>query len=157
MKLKGNTADERLNHAEVLLKHMKNKLHKTVVGIIPPTLISNFVQEPASDGLVLTAALFGGKITKGLVVVREMPKEGVKYTLVTTRKTGILSRSMNSKKRIEVIELDLELYLGDVIEFFVEGEARNIWVTFLWEAEMSDRRIKQLAISELEALKDEGI
>ena len=150
MKLKGNTPDERLNHVEVLLKHMKNKLHKTVVGIIPPTLVSNFVQEPAEDGLVLTAALFGGKITKGLIVIRNMPKGGVKYILKTTRQNGILSRSMSSRKRVEVIDLNLELLIGDVIEFYVEGKAKNIWVSFLWEAEVSDRRIEQALISGLE-------
>ena len=164
MKLKGNTPDERLNHVEVLLKHMKNKLHKTVVGIIPPTLVSNFVQEPAEDGLVLTAALFGGKISKGLVVVREMPEGGVEYILKTTRPSGILSRSMKSKRKVEVINLDLELLIGDVIEFYVKGEAKNIWVSFLWEAEMIDKRVKQVMIAELEenavkmeASEDEGV
>ena len=84
-------------------------------------------------------------------MIRNMPKGWVKYILKTTRQNGILSRSMSSRKGVEVIDLNLELEVGDVIEFYVEGKAKNIWVSFLWEAEVSDRRIEQALISGLEA------
>ncbi|MBU2395706.1 MAG: hypothetical protein KKH70_20420 [Gammaproteobacteria bacterium] len=154
------TQEERIKQLEATIKHMRRKLHKTVVGIIPPTLVSNFVQEPMPNGLVMTAAFPGGKITKALVVIKEMPKEGIELRLTNVRQTGLLSRSMTTKRKVEVIDLDLELSQGEVAELYVTGEAKGIWVTFLWEAEMSDRLIKQVMLSELEELEeleDEGV
>jgi len=153
--LKGNTADEKLKSAERMFKHLRGRMHKTVVGITPPTLVSNFIQKPAEDGLVMTAAFPGGKITKGLVVVKEMPKEGVEYTLKTIKaKGGLLSRSLETKRRVQVIDLDMELFMGDVIEFYASEGAAGIWVSFLWEAEMEDRKIQQFLREELE---NEGV
>lgn len=151
------TQEERLKKLETTVKHMRRKLHKTVVGIIPPTLVTSFVQEPMENGLVMTAAFPGGKIKKALVVIKEMPKEGVELRLTNTRQAGLLSRSMTTKRKVEVIDLDLELSEGEVAEFYVDGEAKGIWTSLLWEAKMDDRQIKQLMIDELEELENEGV
>ena len=154
MKLKGNTVEEKLKHVEVLFKHMGRKLHKTVVGIIPPSLVSSFVQEPLENGLVLTAALPGGRITKGLIVVKDMPKDGVSYTLKTVESDVTYLKTITTKKKVLVVDLDLELSVGTVLELWVDGDAKGIWTSFLWESEMGDKQIKQILLNELDALEE---
>lgn len=150
IKLKGSTPDERLDNLEVLLKHLRRRMNKTIVGIIPPSLITSFVKEPNADGLVLTAAVPGGRIKKGLIVIRDMPSNGVELMLSVKDREKTFSRRLATKRAIEIIDLDLQLKLGDVLEFFVYGEAKNIWVSFLWDAEQSDKTIKQFLLDELE-------
>jgi len=157
--MKKNSIDERLSRVEATVKHLSRRLHKTVLGVIPPTLINVYVHKPMEDGTILTAALVDGKIKKGLMVVKKYLVTGkVEFTCKLTRPDGEFFTSFKTSKLWEEIDLDIDVEIGDVFDFSVSdpNAVEGIWVTFLFDATMENKKIVKQLRDQLEMI-DEGI
>uniref|UniRef100_A0A6M3IFH2 Uncharacterized protein n=1 Tax=viral metagenome TaxID=1070528 RepID=A0A6M3IFH2_9ZZZZ len=154
-----NTLETRVSRLEAAIERLGRRAHKTVMGIVPPTLVYTFAQRPMEDGTILTAALFNGKITKGLMVVKEyISSAKLEFTLRVIRSDGDYSMKFKSSKLWEEIDLEIDVALGDVMEFSVDdpGGLLGIWISFLYEPAMEHKKVINQMRDQLELL-DEGI
>jgi len=157
--MKENSMNERLSRVEAGVKHLSRRVHKTVLGIVPPTLVSAFVQKPMEDGTILTAALVDGKIKKGLMVVRKYLVPGkAEFTCKLTRPDGEFLTRFKTSMLWEEIDLDIDVEIGDVFEFKVDNPnaVEGVWVTFLFDVALENKKIVKQLRDQLEML-DEGI
>lgn len=166
--LKGETVEERLNSAEVALKHAFRRLHKTVVGVIPPVPIFTYVQHPLDDGTIMTAVMpAGGRIRKGALAVRTYnhPK-AIEFECSVERASGSYSEKFTTKKPVYLVDLGIDILAGDVITVKVDKTRTDddsawaiegIWISFLFDMRIEDMAVVNRMIDELERIEDERV
>ena len=151
--MKNPDIEARVKALEVGFKHLSRRGEKATVGIIPPTVISTFVQKPLEDGTIFTAAMFEGKIKKGLMVVgKYFGTDRVGFTCRLVRPDGEYSTKFETKKQLEEIKLDIDVEAGDIFEFKIDDPlaVEGIWVSFLFDAKMGDKTIVKKIKEQLE-------
>jgi len=151
MKLKGNTPEDKLKHVERILTHMKGRLQKKVVAIMPPQLIQAQGTTVDASGLMHSFMVPSGRLTKLLIVIDEYLKKDVSILveLVDTDKYHKLTFPVS--KRVEVFDLDLTTYQGDVIEISVVDplSIKGYWLTALFEFPFNQLKVEKVLIEAL--------
>jgi len=154
--IKGETVEEQIKHIDTLLKRFSRKLHKTVVGIVPPYPISNYVQSPI-DGVVLKYMFpADGKIVLGVLHIEDMPKSGIDIYAVVHFDETQKSETFFTKKESILIKPDIDIVAGSRLTLSVKtnGEelVSGVWVSLLWVPEIRESIVKQFLIDELDKI-----
>ena len=169
IELRGKTPDERLNHAEVILSRMRRRLHTKIIGVIPPMMISGFVQTPGPEGaLYKSLILVKGKLIRvGLSIDSYATKNTVKFKAEIKNKLGKSVVKFETRRLAHLEQVEVAVEPGDLLSLYVMDERTDeqkekdpniisgIWIGCLLRVTMDDSEIKSRMIEELE--NDEGI
>jgi len=137
IKLKGDTAEQKFAHLEVVLNRMSRKLHKTVIGIVPPVPVMFSIDVPKDDGEIfsfLAPAL--GMITNICLMVGEYEgNEPVVFEASVKGKISGASAKFSTRKTLNIQEVQLPINPGDLLVLRTESpeKVRKIWLSFLYQ------------------------
>ena len=136
IKLKGNTPEEKFTHIERILNRMSRKLHKTVIGIVPPVPIMMSVEVPVSNVLFNALIPAKGVITDVCLLVRYYTeKTGVVFEAGIAGQKLSSSVKFTTRSIVTVKTINLEVSAGDILTFKTESpeQIRGIWLSFLYQ------------------------
>jgi len=156
--IKGKTPDEKIAHIEKILNRMSRKLHKTVVGVIPPIPVMFQVEEPNANGEILSVLLpAAGTIKDVAVFVREFKdKDPVTFKASIDGLVFGTSAAISTRKNLTIQTLNLAVSAGDRLRLVVEGEDKvsGIWIAFLYQIGITSSEQKKFLISEFIQITD---
>lgn len=155
--VKGETVQEQIESIDRTLVHFSRRLHKTVVGVIPPDLTFNYVDKPDENGVILRSIFPEGKLLKGFMFVEEYAeRKPVKFIVDIQGLSGGKRKEFLTRKQLQIIDPYLDVNLGDRLTFScAEPEmVRGIWVGFLFQIFMKDSIKECIDIAEVEALME---
>jgi len=138
IKIKGNTPEEKLQHVEKILNRMSRKLHKTVVGVMPPIPIIFSTDAPKEDGEIFTfLAPASGRITDICLMVGEYKDQTpVEFKASVEGQVHGSSGSFRTRKNLTITALDLDVHPGDLLRLTTTaepGQINRIWLSFLYQ------------------------
>jgi hypothetical protein len=158
--IEGSTPNEKFNHIERVLRRMSLRLHKTIVGIIPPTIVFEYVQKPPEDGVLLRAILPSGKLTKGFMYVEKYAgTQMVNFSAEIHKTDGSLqTKKFTTRKQSLVIEPDLPVDIGDRLIFKADDplSVEGIWIGFMFQIDRKDSIQETFVIDQIERLLEEN-
>jgi hypothetical protein len=151
--IKGSTLEDQITSIDEILVRFSRKLHKTVVGIITPYNVFNYVNSP-SDGIILRHMFHsGGTINSGMLYVENMPKEGVDIVATMYYGNSHKTETLFNKKQFAMLEFNIGVISGFRLEIEIKsrnsGQLGEIWTSFLWTPEIKECVVKQYLIDEL--------
>ena len=158
--IKGETLEEQMKHVDTVLKRFSRRLHKTVVGVIPPYPISGYVQS-SIDGVVLRYMFPAeGRIILGALHIEEMPKSGVDVYAVVHLEDIHKSEVFFTKKASVLIRPDIDVVARSRLTLSVkakgEEQVSGIWASLLWVPEIKDSVIKRFLVDGLDKVEEEN-
>jgi len=142
--LKGNTPDEKLKHAEIILSRMSRRLHKTVVFVSPASVLSGYVKELPEDGIVLRCLFPCGGVLKGVTTTMDAEKKNSIISYITVG--NITYKNHDS---------EIQIKPGEKLEVRLEGICSNIYVSALFIADATVAKKEALAIASLDKASEE--
>lgn len=152
----GNNSEEKFNSINRTLKHFYPRLHKKIIGIIPPSPMFTYVPKAFEDGTIARFVLPArGKITKiAMAVMQYHGKNGASFECGTVTKGTEMAYKFTTKKPIEIVDLDKDVEAGDIVYLSITdpGLAEGISVGMLYEIERAESKIKHFLMEELEDL-----
>lgn len=158
--VRGNTTAEKFTCIEKVLQKFSRRLHKTILGVVPPAPISSYTEDVGEDGLITRFMFPGaGKVTKGCMFVEEyVDKKTVEFFVQVLGASGGRSFKFSTRKALTIIEPNLDVDVGDrlVITTEVPARAKRIWVGFLYEFAVGDMYKQPLLIGQFEKLIEGG-
>jgi len=159
--VKGKTDEERFKSIEQTFKHFSKRLHKTMVGVIPPIPLFGFVDIPDPEtGLVMAQGPFpfNGMITRGVLIVEHYEgKESVKFTINMIGLKAQRSVSFDTRKQVIIEQLNLPIELGDRLNLIVDQPDRvmAIWASILCVVPMAETQQEKYLIEEVSRVAEE--
>lgn len=159
--IKGETLEKQMEHVDTILRRFSRRLHKTVVGVVPPCPISNYVQSPV-DGVVLKYMFpTDGEITFAALYIENMPKSGVDVFVVVHFEETYKGDVLFAKGQLIPINIDMDVIAESRLTLTVkankdEEQVSGIWVSVLWTPGVKDSMIKQFLIDELDGIGEEN-
>lgn len=156
--IRGDTEQARWEYVDRILSRFSRRLHKTVIGIIPPVPIHGYVDSSVNPVLRFMFCA-SGKISKGLIHVNQMPKDGVDIHAAIENDLGVTTKSYFTKKNRMAIEPGINVFSGDrlivkVVPHNSEEEVYGIWLSMLWVPLMSDSETKEQLIDSLDEVEE---
>lgn len=167
--IKGSNSDEKFKHLEVILRRMARRMNQTVVGVMPPSAIFQYVDKPDEKGFILRGILPPGEVTKiCLAIGKYNTKKAVRFICGLRTHTTGLGKNYTFETHKGLLIEDVNLTINGTSYFTLrvesnEGEKdpliEDIWITALFQFDQSMDRIKTLMLEELVKLEelDEGI
>jgi len=154
--VKGSTSDEKFASINQTFKHFSRRLHKTIVGVMPPSPIFNYVEEVPEDGILLRCILPGhGRIIRGCLCVEEyLDDKTVSFVAEVHGSSGMVSHVFDTRKKLLLVEPNLSVAAGDrlVLRTEVPPRVRRVWSGFLFEFEIRDMAKEHYLIDQFESL-----
>lgn len=164
LKLKG-TIPVQLRQLEKVVTRIlrKQAIAKTVIER-PMSVVSHYLEVSPDDGVLFLGGLFAGRVRKILCSAQAIEGEGVpKYLCTVGNETQRRQVSLDSKKKVVVLDVDIEVSDGDLlkIEMTTAGiKLRNIVITALVEFDKGLKGKTELdtgrLLEDLEAISYEG-
>ncbi len=166
--IKGNTVEEKIDHIEIILQRFQRRLHKTVIGAIPPIPVQSHADHPKEDGGIVKHILpADGRIMKGAIAVgKYSSSKAVQFDCLVQRMDGSsASQSFKTRKHAHVVGLDLEVKAGDLLSISTPSAKdekgnwiiEDIWVAILYEIAMKESVLKKHLIDSLEEIASERV
>ncbi len=159
IKLKNGTPEEKLAQVEKILNRMQRKLHKTVIGVMPPIPIMLSAEEPNPDGEIFKILIpASGKITAVCLCVKEIEgKEAATFeALIVGPDAGSFIR-FATKKLLTIQKTDINVAPGDMLILKTDNPERvhGIWLALLYQMGIKESGKERFLIEELEKILDE--
>ncbi len=154
----GATPEKKFQHLESILTRMNRKLHKTVMGVMPPIPLFFFAEQAQPSGEIFQW-LFpaAGTITRACMYVRDYAdKEGVTFYANMTGPTAGTTQKFETRRNAVIQALNIPVAIGDRLTFGVETPERvkGIWVAFLFEMSIKDLGKETFLIDEFSKIMD---
>ncbi len=161
-KLKGKNLTEKVKHIEKILQRFQRKLHKTVIGVIPPIPVQGHVDNPREDGTIAKHLVpASGRVIRGAVAVGKYnSKKAVQfYCSVRKRDGSVTTASFETKSPAHVVDLDLDINAGDMITISTPnaGDVEDVWYAVLYSIDIKESVLEKRLIDELERVTNEGV
>lgn len=163
MRIKGHTVSEKFDHLEIILSRMCKRLGHRITGIIPPSPLFHYVDQPDKDGIILRGILPMGEITKlCLAVGKYNTKKFVRFTCKLEDISGTgYTHSFETHKQLLVEEVNLSVTKTGFFTLRVEDSSdaekpliEQIWITALFQFDVKDSKTKEFLLDELEELEE---
>lgn len=165
--LKGASVKDRFAHVETILNRMARRMNQKVVGVMPPSVIFQYIDKPDKEGFLIKGIIPSGKVTKICLAIKKYNTSKVVTFICKLQmlKGEGFNYSFDSHKELLVEEVNLSV---NDIGFFslqalsqegIETIIEDIWITVLVQINQSDSYIKNLMLDEVLKLEelDEGI
>ena len=165
LELVGNTVEEKIDHIERILRSFRMRLGKRVVGVIPPTVIPAYSPFPSKTGRLMFCVFPAyGKVVKGAIAVGKYnSKKTVRFSCNLTGPNHSLHRRFDTRRPVEIFDLDMEVSPGDVMYLEVldtcdEGHiVEDVYVSVLYHVSVPDSYTKEFLIEDFLRSLDEGV
>jgi len=163
--IKGKSIDAKFKSIENILRRMGRRLSHKVVGIIPPSIIFQYVDKSV-DGIILKGILPAGVLTKACIAVKKYnTKKAVRFTFKGIDNEGnIKASSLDTRKSMLVDDINLKIespsfFTINVKELDESAESiepliEDIWITILFQTQRVNSDTQTLMLEELEILED---
>jgi len=150
----GKTTEEKFGKVEQTLQRFSRRLSKTIIGVIPPTIIQGFAHEPDEDGTVFRAFIpIGGKLAGGgLYVDSYSTNQLVTFYCNVISPDARNGMKLVTKKQSQVLSFDFNIPAMSRLVIKVDDPkaVKDVWVGIALIIEPSEQETKQFLISELE-------
>jgi len=157
--IRGNTADEKFKHLEVILNRMRRKLHKTVVGVMPPVPIMFAADAPREDGEIFSfLAPASGMITDVCLLIKEFTdKNPVTFEAKVNGVLGGAFTKFSTRKNLTVQTVNLSVSPGDMLTLGTDTPdgIKGIWLSFLYQMGINKAGQTKFLIDEFEHMIEE--
>ncbi len=162
--ISGKTIEEKFESIETTLQHFKRRLQKTVIGVIPPTVIFSYVKKPEPDGTIVKCLLpADGIVTRVCMAVSEYEGSGtVRFNCkIEGNKVVGPNRSTNlsfdTRRPVIVQDIGAIVTTGDYIVLSTTEPERvkGVFISILYEIKLKDNNIKAFLIDEFDKLLEE--
>ena len=167
IEIKGKNSDEKFAHLEVILKRFSRRLHKTIIGAVPPSPIFGYVEKPAEDGTIIKCAIPAkGEISRACLIISKYadPKlvtfnvEIANFDIygVSPRKAAV---SFQTRKNVVVAEINQKVNVGDCLTLSTPDGERisGIWTTILYHIDLTEGKVEEIVIDGLDKLIEENL
>lgn len=160
IKLKKGTPDERFKQIEVILNRMSRKLHKTVIGVMPPVPVMFSAELPMEDGNMFTfLSPADGTITSICMYIREFEgNEPIEFNAYVKGSAIGHSVTFRTRKNTTINSVDLPVSAGDLLSISTASpdKIRGILVSFSFQMKMDRRGQEKFITDELLKLTETG-
>ena len=137
IKIKGDTTEAKFAYIEKVLNRMSRRLHKTVIGVMPPIPVMFSTEVPKGDGEIFTFLCpASGIITDVCMVVKEFDDQTpVEFIASVEGQTQGNSAKFKTRKNLTIVKLDLLVKPGDLLTLktSMPDNIRGIWLSFLYQ------------------------
>ncbi|MBU2249567.1 MAG: hypothetical protein KKD77_22665 [Gammaproteobacteria bacterium] len=146
---------ERIDFLEVVVARLARRVHKQVVSIIPPHVMSTCATGEDIRGDIYKAMLFKGTITKGIVCFNKRPKNPIHIEIKILNNEIGFTKSYYVSKMRENVDLDIATIDGSMISVSVyptveTDKLTEVWISLLWSPDVSNTKVKNYLIESLE-------
>lgn len=150
--------ETRVKRLETQVRRMSKRLHKTVIGVIPPVVISRYVETVPENGIILKeVSPTNARLTKSVLVVDSYEgKDQVEFRFEVEGAGGGSAAKFMTRRALTIEKLDLQIEPGTKLILRVMEPERvgQVWIGVLIEPEVSDSQVKRYLIDELERLEE---
>jgi hypothetical protein len=157
--IKGNTPDEKIAHVERILNKMSRRLHRTIIGVIPPVPVMFSTPTPNADGSIFTfLAPASGTITDICLVIKEFAdKDPVPFVAQVNGPSGGAHINFLTRKNLTIQAANLQVSAGDLLSFSTSApdKVKGVWLSFLYQFGMNKLDKTSFLIDEFEKLIDQ--
>lgn len=161
LEIKGNTVDKKFNHIQAILRRMARKLHKTVIGAIPPIPIISYVDEVPSDGVICRiVSPCSGEITNVCLHIDEfINKDSGRLANFSIHSSGMLgdrSWSFETKKNANNGKFRIPIEAGTKVTLQTDSPptVRGVWIAVLIEVGLKGTHREAFLIEDFEKIID---
>ena len=152
--IKGDTVEKQLASVNRVLNSFQRRLQKTIIGVIPPSLASSYVETPDESGVLLRWIFPPGRLTYGFMVVEEyLTKTSVKFEAeLLGGETAKQARVFETRRHILTLNTDLHMSVGSRLVFktLEPQKIRKVWSGFLFQIDNKFNDTEGFAIAALE-------
>ena len=151
--------EKRIGFIETILSRLSRRVHKVTTAIIPPHIISKCAFGEDVRGDILKVMLFKGKLTKGIICFDKKPKKPIKIDVkILNGQVGYTDSFYIDKIRyasdLDILTIDGSMITISVYPVDEEEKVTEVWVSLLWEPDMSNAKIERRMIESLEKAAD---
>jgi len=161
IKLKGKDAEAKLAHVETILRRMTRRLHKTIVGYIPPIPVFGEVTVPNENGDIMNKIMPAhGNISRLVMAVGSYKdNKPVGFTVQIKGSAGGHYVSFVTKRSIEIADVDISVKPGDILSLSTDDPKAitDIYAAALFHIDKSEGRFDEISIDALEQLIEEDL
>ena len=157
-KLYGN-AEAKLVQLERLLPRITRRLATKTFAMIPASIAHAYIKEVDPNEIIFKAVMFKGKVKKAIFKIGNLTGKGMPEYVC--RINGLVKQNkflIKTKKLLHVMEFDLPVEDGDVVEISMAGEdvvIHDVFITVLIQLNKDLNEVKEFLIDELESTKEE--
>jgi len=167
IKLRGDTPEKKMHHAEVILNRLARRAKKNVVVLMPTCPISATISDIAGIGPFYTfLSSVDGTIKRVVLEVSCSKFKEATISIVIERKGSAPGASFVVKEGVCTFETDVEIVVGDKVVFYLlnlekgntqEAGYTTIDLGFSIVPMRNEAEAKAIAIDSLEGSVDEII
>lgn len=141
---------------EQMIKHIARRLHKTVVGALPPIPVSGYAAAPETDGTVFRHMFaVGGTLQTGSLHIEEGEVKDLNIEIQLDSEERSRKVSFSTKKYTATLEgMGVEIQAGDRLTVRLGSvEFKGIWISLLLEVTLEDAKMQQYLIDALDQVE----
>jgi hypothetical protein len=160
-KLNGSI-EARFKQIELVLPRIMSHMSTKTYGVIPASIVTNYVKLAYSKDTLFNGAMFAGKVKKVLFKLASFEGEGKPSYLIRIKSENKENKfSVETKKLIHIMEIDLDIADGDVITITQENSnitLNDVYLSALISLAKGYDEVREFVTEELlESIEDERI
>jgi hypothetical protein len=154
----GTSTEEKFAQVDRILQSHGRRLHKTIIGVIPPMIVSEYVKIPEPDGVILRRICpTEGTITKAAIAIDAyIDKTPVTFDIRVESPAGGAHFNMLTRKLMFVFKPELPVVPGTKLILSVDKPLNisGIWIGYLYDIGLADMTKQKFLIEDFEKLID---
>lgn len=154
--IKGNTTEKKFKYLEMVFRRFGRRLHKTVIGAIPP-IVMLFDKEVVSESGNIFRCVFpcSGTLTKVYLYIGNfVDNNEVEFMATISSNSGNMSTTFTTKKHRLSDKTNIPIDAGDVMVLTTSSpdSISNVSAALLLEVGIKDTKKEVFLIDEFEKL-----
>ena len=158
--VKGDTVEKQIKHIDLILARFSRKLHKTVIGVVPPIVIPFYYdQVEAGDTVLRFITPVDGTMLGGGIYIEEMGEKMKRLPLSIKLQSGldVMDVGFEVKLGFSALKKEVDMDAGGRISVVIHGEAKGVWLSLAFEPTVGAGRIKRMMLDELERVEEDNV
>jgi hypothetical protein len=155
--VKGDTVEKQIKHIDLILARFSRKLHKTVIGVVPPIVIPFYYsQVEAGDTVLRFITPVDGTMLGGAIFIEEMEEKRMPLSIKLQSGLDIMDVGFEVKLGFSALKKEVDMKAGGRISVVMHGEAKGVWLSLAFEPTVGVGKIKRMMIDELDRVEEEN-
>lgn len=161
IKLVNGPPEKKFKHIERILQRFSRRLHKTVIGAMPPIPVFSFVESADGSGVVFRwMSPVSGSISGVCLYIDELDATNpIEFTLRVSEPDNERIVDFTTKRHLMTDALNIPVKAGSRFTLITNSPdgIRGVWVAFLLEVGLRDMKKEVFLIDEFEKVIDSEI